>query len=174
MAASYGRFLLVAGWSALIGKRPLNHPHMNCTLGDELPPSVVRCTLYLRIQHPGAFLVRNTSVVRQPSTSGLVEIKRNSVGLYRSFRDAPHTYTEPSLFISRSVAHMLHASLPPSVMLCYAHVHALPEPSSPCNLPNQSGYGCIQVPLGESLGPHLRTKHCCWLRRKLSLPFGPN
>jgi hypothetical protein len=46
---------------------------------------------------------------------------------------------------------MLHASLPSSVVLCYAHVYALPEPFSPCNLPNQSGYGCIQVPSGERL-----------------------
>jgi hypothetical protein len=56
---------------------------------------------------------------------------------------------------------MLHDSLPPSVLLCYAHVHALPEPFSLCNLPNQSGYGCIQVPAGESLGPRLRIKQCC-------------
>jgi len=144
----------------LIEKRPPNHPHMNCTPGISSLRGAVRvCTCEFDIL--ALSFVCNTSVIRQPSTSGLVEIMRNSVSPYRSFGDASHTYTNPpSLSLALSPTRF-HASLPPSVVLCYAHAHALPELFSPCNLPNKSGYGCIQVPSGEGLGPHLRTKHGC-------------
>ena len=81
---------------------------------------MVQYTFVPAIRHPSASFVCNTSVIRQPTTSGLVEITRNSVSPYRSFRDASHTYTNPSsLSLALSPTHF-HASLPPSVpaLLC--------------------------------------------------------
>ena len=97
---------------------------MNCTPGiSSLRGAVHVCTCEFDIL--ALSFVCNTSVIRQPSTSGLVEITRNSVSPLSQLSGRTAHVHKPSLFISRPLAHMLHASLPPSVVLCYAHVHAL-------------------------------------------------